>query len=260
MLVTAPSLDELRQLTCGGAFVLDEEVQPMKNSKQIEREIADLQKRREVIAGEQAKASKSLSEARKLLVKGTGSTELVSAAQGTFTGLDGALNDADDMLADLRVKLQAARQIEQHDALFSRLAEVAAAGNQHFAEFERLRVEINDTLLSLCPKLLAAYTGMRASRNSFLGEARQLVPIITRGDSVGPGTPEQEAQLSQLVAELERRGVDLKTVSAEWLGGRSRIDTWPNTPRVEPFNDVLDSALQVMSTLQAHQEQELKRG
>jgi hypothetical protein len=226
----------------------------MKSSKVIEREIADLQKRREVIAGEQAQASKSLSEARTLLVKGQGSTESVSAAQGTFTGLDGALADADDMLSDLRIKLQAARQIEGREESISRLVEIAAAGNQNFADFERVRVEINDTLLRLCPKLIAAYTGMRASRNSFLGEAQQLVPIITRGDYAGPGTPEQEAQLSQLVAELERRGVDLKTVSAEWLGGRSRIDTWPNTPRVEPFNDVLDSALQVMSAFQAHQE------
>jgi hypothetical protein len=226
----------------------------MKNSKVIEREIADLQKSREAVAESHARAHSDLQNARKLLVKGQGSTESVSAAQGTFTGLDGALADADEMLADLRIRLQAARQIEGREASLSRLAEIAAAGNQNFADFERVRVEINDTLLLLCPKLIAAYTGMRASRNSFLGEARQLVPIITRGDYAGPGTPEQEAQLSQLVAELERREVDLKTVSAEWLGGRSRIDTWPNTPRVEPFNDVLDSALQVMSTLQAHQE------
>jgi uncharacterized phage infection (PIP) family protein YhgE len=226
----------------------------MANSQTVEKEIINLQKRREIIAGEQAQASKSLSEARKLLVKGQGSTESVSAAQGTFTGLDGALNDLDEMLADLRIKLQAARQIERHDALFSRMAEIAAGGNQHFAEFERLRVEINDMLLSLCPKLLAAYMGMRAARQSFLGEAAQLAPIITKHDYAGPGTPEQQAQLSQLVAELERREVDLKTVSAEWLGGRSRIDTWPITPRVAPFNDVLDSALQVMSALQAHQE------
>jgi hypothetical protein len=226
----------------------------MANSQTIEKEIINLQKRREIIAGEQAQASKSLSEARKLLVKGQGSTESVSAAQGTFAGLDGALADADDMLADLRIKLQAARRIEQSEALFFRLAEIAAAGNQHFAEFERSRVEINEALLSLCPKLLAAYMGMRAARQSFLGTAAQLAPIITKHDYAGPGTPEQQAQLSQLVAELERREVDLTTVSAEWLGSKSRIDTWPNTPRVEPFNDVLGSALQVMGMFQAQQE------
>jgi uncharacterized phage infection (PIP) family protein YhgE len=226
----------------------------MANSQTIEKEIINLQKRREIIAGEQAQASKSLSEARKLLVKGQGSTESVSAAQGTFAGLDGALADADDMLADLRLKLQTARRIEQDAAIFSHMAETAATGNQHFADFERLRVEINEALLSLCPNLLDAYAGMRAARQSFLGTAAQLAPIITKHDYAGPGTPEQQAQLSQVVAELERREVDLKTVSAEWLGSKSRIDTWPNTPRVEPFNDVLDSALQVMSKFQAHQE------
>jgi hypothetical protein len=232
----------------------------MANSQTKKKEIINLQKRREIIAGEQAAASRSLSEARKQLVKGTGSAEEVTAAQGTFTGLDGALADADGMLADLRIKLQAARQIEGHDALFSRMAEIAAAGNQNFAEFERLRVEINDMLLSLCPKFLAAYMGMSAARQSFLGEAAQLAPIIiTRGAYAARGTPEQEAQLSQLVAELERRGVDLKTVSAEWLGGKpSRIDTCPKTPRVEPFNDVLGSALQVMSMFQAQQEAQKK--
>jgi chromosome segregation ATPase len=230
----------------------------MKNSKAIEREIADLQNSREAVAESHSRAHSDLLNARKQLVKGTGSAEEVTAAQGTFAGLDGALADADAMLSDLRIKLQAARQIEGHDALFFRMAEIAAAGNQNFADFERLRSEINEALKSLCPNLLDAYAGMRAARQSFLGTAAQLAPIITKHDYAGPGTPEQQAQLSQLVAELERRGVDLKAVSAEWLGATSRLDTWPRIVELEPFGELIDTALKIMDAYRVQQEAQKK--
>ncbi len=229
----------------------------MRNSKTIEKEVADLQARREVVAEAHAHAGSGLQAARTALVKGKGSTEEVAAAQGAYTGLDGTLADADGMLADLRAELEAARATEQREAIFFRMAEVAATGNQHFAEFERLRAEANEQLKAVCASLVAAYFGMRQSRVSFLAEATQLVPHVRR-QGYAAATPEEEAQLRQLTAELERRGVDLRTVSAEWLGGKSGIDTWPRITELEPFGLLLDTAMQIMSTHLMQQEAEQK--
>jgi archaellum component FlaC len=126
----------------------------MKNSKAIERAIADLQKSRETVAGSHAGAYSDLQNARKLVVKGTGSAELVSAAQSTFTGLDGALNDADEMLADLRSQLAEAQAREQREDSDTRIKELAAERGSLQSEFNGLQRHVSDIIAREADKLL----------------------------------------------------------------------------------------------------------
>jgi hypothetical protein len=142
----------------------------MKNSKTIEREIADLQKRRETVAASHAAAHSDLQNARKLLVKGTGSTELVSAAQSTFTGLDGALNDADEMLADLRSQLAEAQARERREGSAARVDELTAMRDGLGTEYRTEQTCLSEFIAASVEKLLDMTT-------RFNGAGREIVQL-----------------------------------------------------------------------------------
>ncbi len=112
----------------------------MKKSSAIEKQIGELLRQRERVAGELRAADESLLAARKGLLTEKTSARDVSEAQATVNALAGALGDADAELARLRVMLREAEESERGAADAARVGELEAErGRLREAHAARLR-------------------------------------------------------------------------------------------------------------------------
>jgi chromosome segregation ATPase len=115
----------------------------MRNSREIERTITELQQRRELIAANHADAQRGLADARKALAQGQGSTEQVAGAQSLYTALDGTLSDIAETLAGMRAELEQARESESSESNQRRIAELLQEAAELQSEFDDNRVAID---------------------------------------------------------------------------------------------------------------------
>jgi predicted nucleic acid-binding Zn-ribbon protein len=83
------------------------------SSKKIEREIADLQKRREALAFDAATAQRDLEDARKGLVAGKVKVAEVTATQSTYAALSETLLALDRTIKDTRAQLAEAERVAE---------------------------------------------------------------------------------------------------------------------------------------------------
>ncbi len=135
----------------------------MRSSKTIEREISELQARRELIADNHAQAHSGLSDARTRMVKGQGSSEEVAAAQSAYAGLDGVLAEADAMLGTLREELRHTREHENSESTKARAAELNAEREQSQTDYHAEQRRLSDLISSSVEKLLEASTRFHAA-------------------------------------------------------------------------------------------------
>jgi predicted nucleic acid-binding Zn-ribbon protein len=130
----------------------------MKNSKQIEREIADLQKRRETVAGSHAAAHSDLQAARARMIKGQASPDEVGAAQSAYNGLSGALEEADEQLSTLRAELAEATAREQREENAARVNELTAMRDGLGTEYRTEQTRLSEFIAASVEKLLELTT------------------------------------------------------------------------------------------------------
>jgi predicted nucleic acid-binding Zn-ribbon protein len=126
----------------------------MKSSKQTEREIVELQKRREAVAGSHAAACSDLQAARARMIKGQASPDEVGATQSAYNGLSGALGEADEQLSTLRAELAEATAREQREGNAARVNELTTTRSSLQAEYNGLQRHVSDILAREADKLL----------------------------------------------------------------------------------------------------------
>jgi chromosome segregation ATPase len=96
----------------------------LRTPSTIEKEIAAVQARREVLAGDESRAHVALRAAREKLITGAGDVSPVTSAQSTATALTAAVAAVDARLSELRAELAEARAGEQAAATRARAAEL----------------------------------------------------------------------------------------------------------------------------------------
>jgi len=125
-------------------------------TKQIEKQVADLQARRESLASDVSEAGRALDDAREGLISGKAKAPQVTTAQSTHTALAEALAALDARIAGKREQLQSEREEEERRALAERRAELTHAdaadaelfkqlfeeGSAFLREFDRRSAEI----------------------------------------------------------------------------------------------------------------------
>jgi hypothetical protein len=124
------------------------------SSKKIEREIADLQKRREALAFDAATAQRDLEDARKGLVSGKAKAPQVASAQSTFTALSETLLALDQTITATRARLDEARSEEQRAADVVRVREIGEEKARLTGEVQAIFERANEALT----EAVAAYT------------------------------------------------------------------------------------------------------
>jgi len=134
-------------------------------------------------------------------------------------------------------------------ALFAQLAEIAARGEEHKIVFEAARSELDDAARNLGGRIIAAETGMRDARREFIRVLSLLAPGATRLAYTSTRKPEVQSrlqtELDEVMDQLRARGISLRVVLAEWLGGCSAADINAWRPSSLEFGEAVNMAARI---------------
>jgi chromosome segregation ATPase len=131
-------------------------------TKQIEKQIADLQERRARVASEAATAHRELQSARRRHLSGEASASDVSTAQATHAALAGVVDEADGELGRLRARLAQAQATDAEQAKAARIEDLTALMERTQSEYDALRDEAGRSLAGFAEKVIdlrTTYTG-----------------------------------------------------------------------------------------------------
>jgi chromosome segregation ATPase len=199
------------------------------SSEKIEREIADLQKRREALAFDAATAQRDLEDARKGLVSGKAKAPQVTSAQSTFTALNEALSSVDAQLEELRAQLAQAHAAESEQAKAARIKELNATMSRTQSEYDSLREEAGRALAGFAERVIelrTTYANASREVGSLRGGERAWTRHEMRYSPMPPGYAQAlEVAVGSLAHERDRISHERDRVSRERdrISRKSRI-------------------------------------
>lgn len=171
--------------------------------------LAQMTQRRDELDADLQTAQAELLTAQEGLISGTTKPQAVTALQSTVTALQGALDTADERVAQLS-EAEAQRKAEQHrEALLTKLVQGAERATEHRATFADV---LSKALLTLAPQLEAAFGelyDLHDLRESWVQTLREL-------DSALPGAG---MALTLVQAQTDCSAVELLPFPASWHHG-----------------------------------------
>jgi chromosome segregation ATPase len=123
-------------------------------TKQIEKQIDDLQARREQVASEAATAHRELESARRRHLSGEASASDVSTAQATHAALAGVVDEADGELERLRARLAQAQATDAEQAKAARIAELRGEQARLQSSYDQVRASASETVGIAAAKMI----------------------------------------------------------------------------------------------------------
>src|SRR6185295_6674341 len=110
------------------------------------------------------------------------------------------------------------------------------------------RLAAHEGMLPSIERMAVAQQAVQAARTAFIREGRKLAPGLTALRTGRVADLEKarhyQAQLADLVAELEQRGADLGAVTAVWQAGElTEIDREYRFVSLTPYGEALQLAL-----------------
>ena len=127
-------------------------------TKQIEKQIAELQARREQVASEAATAHRALAAARRRHLSGEALASDVSTAQANDAALAGVVDEADGELERLRARLAQARATDAEQAKAARIEDLTALMKRTQSEYDALREQAGRSLAGCAEKVIELRT------------------------------------------------------------------------------------------------------
>ncbi len=214
-----------------------------------EEQMRLLEERRDSLLEEQQRAETTLSESRALLREGQpDALDGATIAQARFTTLSETLQELGVEIEMLQADLEISRANQRRAEIVRQLVSIANSGCDHWREYERARDDANQALIPPIEQMLRAMNGLGADRRRFVQLAGELAPGITLLTRMRPydGDENRQAQLDELIAELEACGADLSAVSFEEVTHfRTAIDRSLPVREVEPFGLAISGACQI---------------
>jgi len=232
----------------------------MRTPSQIEKEIGQLQRRREALAADVAGAKRELEKERQGLISGQANVSQVTSAQAAFTTLNEVQAGLDARLTELRGELAEAQSAAEREARIGLLLQHAREADEARRDYEAARIELNEQLTRLAARMNAARGRWQAAQTSWYGEAKEIAEGVStfafvRRDQTRD-VRELDAEADALVAELEARGADLDAVLAHGVTQQGFLAITRCHPlvKVEPFGEVMHTILTVAASHQARQD------
>ncbi len=223
----------------------------MKAPSQIEKEIGQLQRRREALAADVTGAQRELEKARQGLISGQADVSQVTSAQAAFTTLNEVQAGLEARLTELRGRLAEAQASAGREERIGLLLHHAREADEARRDYQAAQLEMNEELTRLAARMNEAHGRWEAAQNSWYAEAKPLAEGVSvfafmRRDQTRD-IREMEAEADALISELEGRGGNLDAVLAEYgTRQRSLAITRRRPPvEVEPFGGMMPTILTV---------------
>jgi chromosome segregation ATPase len=146
-------------------------------TKQIEKQLAELQARRESLASDVSEAGRALDDAREGLISGKAKAPQVTTAQSTYTALAEALAALDARILERGARLEEATREEQRAADIARLGQIKKERDSAMADFQAAIARGNAALIEVVEEMKKSISRWHA-----LGaEAR---PLLARAEGL----------------------------------------------------------------------------
>jgi multidrug efflux pump subunit AcrA (membrane-fusion protein) len=142
-------------------------------TKQIEKQLAELQARRESLASDVSDAGRALDDAREGLISGKAKAPQVTTAQSTYTALAEALAALDARILERRARLEEATREEQRAADLARIGEIRRERDSAMGDFNAAIARGNVALSEVVEEMKESIARWQA-----LGE--EAAPLLAR--------------------------------------------------------------------------------
>ena len=146
-------------------------------TKQIEKQLAELQARRESLASDVSEAGRALDDAREGLISGKAKAPQVTTAQSTYTALAEALAALDARILERGARLEEATREEQRAADLARIGEIMKERDVAMGDFNAAIARGNAALSEVVEEMKESISRWHALGN----EAR---PLLARAEGL----------------------------------------------------------------------------